>query len=192
MSGRAADDERDRRIRPVEPVPPARIAELLAASATTIVAELGALGTDGGWRPEPGEWSANECVGHLIEAERRGFAGRIRRILAADRPDVPADLEDWDPPAVAAARGDHLRSGSALAAEFAALREDGVTLVRSLRVADMDRVGIHPLVGPLRVDELLGEWVHHDRNHVRQLLAVSQARVWEQMGNARRFSQEDL
>ena len=49
-----------------------------------------------------------------------------------------------------------------------------------------------PTVGPLRVDELLGEWVHHDRNHIRQMLAVTQARVWAQMGNARRFSLEDL
>ena len=63
-------------------LPPARIADLLAASAATVVAELVALGDEGGWRPEPGEWSANECVGHLIEAERRGFAGRIRPILA--------------------------------------------------------------------------------------------------------------
>ena len=173
-------------------VPPARIADLLAASAATLVAELQALGPDGGWRPEPGEWSANACVGHLIEAERRGFAGRIRRILAADRPDIPADLEDWDPPAVAETRRDHLRSGVELAAEFGALRLDGVALVRSLGSADMARVGIHPDVGPLRVDELLGEWVHHDRNHTRQLLAVAQARVWAQMGNARRFSLEDL
>ena len=176
----------------LDAVPSGRIAGLLAASATTILAELAALGPDGGWRPEPGEWSANECVGHLIEAERRGFAGRIRRILAADRPDIPADLEGWDPPAVALARRDHLRSGQELATEFAGLRSDGVALVRSLGPADMNRVGIHPDVGPLRVDELLGEWVHHDRNHIRQLLAATQARVWEQMGNARRFSLENL
>ena len=171
---------------------PTRIADLLAASATTVIAELVSLGDDGGWRPEPGEWSANECVGHLIEAERRGFAGRIRRILAADRPLIPADLEAWDPPAVAEARRDHLRSGAELAAEFDALRADGVELVRDLTPADMGRVGIHPDVGPLRGDELLGEWVHHDRNHIRQMLAVTQARVWNQMGNARRFSLEDL
>jgi len=168
------------------------IADLLVASGTTVVAELVALGDHGGWRSEPGEWSANECVGHLIEAERRGFAGRIRRILATDRPDIQADLEDWDPPAVAGMRRDHLRAGAELAAEFDALRSDGVALVRSLRPADMARVGIHPMVGPLRVDELLGEWVHHDRNHIRQMLAVTQARVWPQMGNARRFSLEDL
>jgi hypothetical protein len=169
-----------------------QVALLLAASATTVVAELTALGPEGGWRPEPAEWSANECVGHLIEAERRGFAGRIRLILAAEHPEAAIVLEDWDPPAVAAARRDELRSGAELAAEFAMLRAEGVTLVRSLRPADMERVGIHPAVGPLRVADLLGEWVHHDRNHVRQLLAVTQARVWPQMGNARRFSLEDL
>ena len=169
-----------------------RIADLLAASASAAIAELHALGSEGGWRPEPGEWSANECVGHLIEAERRGFAGRISKILAADRPDAPADLETWDPPAVAERRADHLRSSAELAEEFAMLRAHGVTLVRGLRPVDMDRVGIHPHVGPLRVDELLAEWVHHDRNHIRQMLEVTQQRVWEQMGNARRFSLEDL
>jgi hypothetical protein len=175
------------------PLDPATVAGLLAATATTVTDELAALGPDGGWRPEPGEWSANECVGHLIEAERRGFAGRIRTILdAADRPDLPPDLETWDPPAVAAARRDDLRSGTELAAEFAELRAAGVELVRGLRVDDLGRSGLHPHVGPLRVDELLGEWVHHDRNHVRQMLAVTQARVWGQMGNARRFSLEDV
>ena len=170
---------------------PARIADLLAATAATVVAELIALGDAAGWRPEPGEWSANECVGHLLEAERRGFAGRIRTILAAP-PDAPAVLDAWDPPAVAAARRDDLRPGAELAGEFAALRAEGVALVRSLQPGDLERMGRHPDVGPLRVDELLAEWVHHDRNHVRQMLAVTQTRVWVQMGNARRFSLEDL
>jgi hypothetical protein len=177
------------------PLDPSVIADLLAAASTTVVAELRALGPAAGWPPEPGEWSANECVGHLIEAERRGFAGRIRRIVDAARgeqPFLPPDLETWDPPTVAEARRDHLRAPDELAAEFAALRADGVALVRSLGIDDLGRSGMHPHVGPLRVDELLGEWVHHDHNHIRQMLAVTQARVWGQMGNARRFSLEDL
>ena len=169
-----------------------RIADLLAASATTVVAELLALGDEAGWRPEPGEWSANECVGHIIEAERRGFAGRIRLILADAASGKRPKLEAWDQSAVALARRDDLRAGGELAAEFDALRADSVALVRGLRKNDLVRAGDHPHVGPLRVDELLGVWVHHDRNHVRQMLAVSQARVWPQMGNARRFFLEDL
>ena len=171
---------------------PARIADLLSASAATAVAELLALGDDAGWRPEPGEWSANECVGHMIEAERRGFAGRIRLILEAP-PDRPAQLEAWDPPAVAEARRrpPPLSVGARRRIRRASRRR------RPPRPRPQgDRPGrasgMHPDVGPLRVDELLGEWVHHDRNHVRQLLAVTQARVWRQMGNARRFFLEDL
>ena len=168
----------------MDPIPPARIADLLSATSETVMAELEALGELAGWPPADGEWSANACVGHLLEAERRGFAGRIRHILAEDRPALAA----WDPPAVAAARRDDDRRGPELAAEFASVRAESVVLVRSLTSADLGRVGIHPEVGALRVGELLGEWVHHDRNHVRQLLAVTQARVWDQMGNARSFS----
>lgn len=180
---------------PESPLALSTIADLLAATARTVTAELGALGDVGGWRPEPGEWSANECVGHLIEAERRGFAGRIRTILAGVRADEsfePPTLETWDPPAIAEARRDHIRSAAELASEFAATREDSVVLVRSLTDRDLGRSGTHPEVGELRVDELLAEWVHHDRNHIRQLLAVTQSRVWGQMGNARTFSALDL
>jgi hypothetical protein len=173
-------------------LPAEQIADLLAASARIVEAEMAALGSDGGWRPTPGEWSANECVGHLIEAERRGFAGRVQAILAADRPDIAVDLEVWDPPAVAEARRDHERSGSDLVAEFVALRAAGVALVRGLEPGDLARIGVHPHVGPLRVAEVIAEWVHHDRNHIRQLLEVTQTRVWAQMGSARRFSLEDL
>jgi hypothetical protein len=174
----------------MEPVETATVADLLAATTATVTEELRALGPAAGWRPAPGEWSANECVGHLIEAERRGFAGRIRAILAAPEDGEP-DLEPWDPPAVAAARRDHERPPGELADEFAALRTDSVAMVRGLTLDDLRRSGIHPQVGALRVEELLGEWVHHDRNHVRQMLAVTQARVWDQMGNAQRFSLEE-
>ena len=164
--------------------------------AATVVAELAALGAEGGWRPAPGEWSANECVGHLIEAERRGFAGRIRHDPRRARPSpgIPPDLEAWDPPAVAErAAATTCATAAELAAEFAALRARRRRAGPRPRSADdLRAAGIHPEVGPLRVDELLGEWVHHDRNHVRQMLAVTQARVWGQMGNARRFSLEDL
>ena len=178
------------------PLEPAIVADLLAATTQTVATELRALGPVAAWRPAPGEWSANECVGHLIEADQRGFVGRIRTILAAAGDDgagaEPPVLATWDPPAVAAARRDHERPVTELIETFASLRADGVALVRALRPEDLGRSGFHPEVGVLRVDELLGEWVHHDRNHVRQLFAVTQARVWGQMGNARRFSLQEV
>jgi len=68
------------------------------------------------------------------------------------------------------------------------MRRDSVALVAGLRAADLGRGGQHPKVGPLRVADLLHEWVHHDRNHIRQMLANLQTVAWPHMGNAQRFS----
>ena len=58
-----------------------------------------------------------------------------------------------------------------------------------LAAADLTRGGQHPKVGFLTVADLLHEWVFHDRNHIRQMLANVQAFAWPHMGNARRFSE---
>ena len=164
---------------------PAEVATLLPVTITVLRGEVGALPDRVvAWHPGPDEWCVKEVVGHLIEAERRGFSGRIRIILGADNP----TFESWDPPAVARARRDCDKPVGALLDELAALRQDGVALVRGLREADLDRGGRHPTVGPLRVRDLLAEWVHHDRNHLRQALANVQAYVWPAMGNSQRFS----
>jgi hypothetical protein len=166
-------------------LPPERIAELLAAAESHVIAELEALGDDlAGWRPATGEWSANECVGHMIEADRRGFAGRIERIRAID-----GVLESgWDQVAVAAERRDWERSVAAMIEEFRNGREAGIALVRSLRPAELDRTAVHARAGVVTISDLLQEWVFHDRNHIRQLLANAQARVWPAMGGTRRFT----
>ena len=38
-------------------------------------------------RPEPGEWSVLECVGHITDSEMI-VAARVRWILAEDEPDI--------------------------------------------------------------------------------------------------------
>ena len=169
----------------LEPLTTAQIAAFLRASGAQIRAELLALGdTWAQWRPAPGEWSANEALGHIIEADRRGFGGRIRRILAVDG----VEEHGWDQLAVAAERRDHEKTVDAILEEFTTGRIGGLEVVESLREADLERFAIHDRVGRVTVRNLLHEWVFHDRNHVRQILANGQARAWPAMGNARRFS----
>jgi len=167
------------------PLAPSEVARLLESAGAMIGAEFAAM-TEAAlvWHPAPGEWCAKEIVGHLIEAERRGFAGRIRIILAGNEP----ALETWDQVEVARARRDCERAARGLVEEFATMRRDSVALVAWLRAADLGRGGQHPKVGPLRVADLLHEWVHHDRNHIRQMLANLQTVAWPHMGNAQRFS----
>ncbi|HEX5824319.1 MAG TPA: DinB family protein [Candidatus Limnocylindrales bacterium] len=168
-----------------EPLSPERVASLLSAAEHHVIAELDGLGDElAGWRPAPGEWSANECVGHLIEADRRGFGGRIERIRATDG----VVEEGWDQLAVAASRRDWERPVAAVIEEFRAGREAGIATVRSLRRDELARHAVHARVGTVTISDLLQEWVFHDRNHIRQLLANAQARVWPTMGGTRGFT----
>jgi hypothetical protein len=167
------------------PLVPGEIAHFLRATTTTLAVELSGVPPRVlAWHPAPGEWCAKEVLGHLIETEERGFAGRIRIILASQDP----PLQPWDQNAVATARRDCERDAAELLGELAALRQDSVRLVEGLTSRDLARGGHHPKVGYLRVTDLLNEWVHHDRNHIRQVLANVQAYVWPHMGNAQRFS----
>jgi hypothetical protein len=166
-------------------VTPAEAADVLEASGGAFVSLLRSMPEEmASWRPAPEEWCANECVGHIIECERRAFAGRIQLALETDNP----GFEPWDQPAVARARHDCAKKAGQLIAEFEPLRRDSLQLVRSLQGDQLERGGVHPKVGRLTVNDLLHEWVHHDGNHLRQLLANVQAFVWPGMGNARRFS----
>jgi predicted nucleic acid-binding Zn ribbon protein len=92
---------------------------------------------------------------------------------------------------VARERQDCRRDLPALLAEWTRLREAAAALVETLRPEDLSRSGRHPQVGRLSIADLLGEWVHHDRNHQRQILANVQAYVWPHMGNAQRFSRPE-
>jgi len=167
------------------PLSPSAVASMLRGAAAAFAAELRGLPEPLlRWRPAPGEWCVKEVVGHIIESERRGFAGRIRIILGEDRP----SLEGWDPAEVAAARHDDERDGETLVTELLRMREDSAALVSGLRSDDLLRAGRHPKVGELTVGDLLQEWVFHDRNHLKQILSNVQAYAWPHMGNAQKFS----
>ncbi len=153
------------------PLSTAQVVLFLESTCALLEGEITALAeAEANWHPAPGEWCANEVLGHLIEAERRGFAGRIRDILAGKA------LHAWDQAAVARERRDCDRVAMSLWMEFMGLRHDSVALVRGLAAADLEKSGEHPEVGTLRVRDLLHEWIHHDRNHTKQLLARLEAR----------------
>jgi hypothetical protein len=165
----------------------AEIADLLETSGQAFASTLDALPpAAASWHPKPGEWCVNECVGHVVEAEKRGFAGRIRIILGAEEP----PLQTWDQEAVEKERRDCKREPSELRQELLDIRRESVGMVRSLQSEDLSRGGMHVEVGRLTVDELLHEWVHHDNNHLKQALGNVQAYVWSRMGNAQRFTRD--
>jgi DinB family protein len=170
---------------PPAPFTTAEIVTLLTAAMDAIRGEYSRLPSRVlTFRTAPKEWCILEVLGHLIEAEQRGFAGRIRLMLAEDG----RALERWDPEQVARDRRDWERDPSMLLGEFVRLREVSLQLVERLREADLAKRGEHPTVGTLTVNDILHEWVHHDRNHIAQMMANVQACAWPHMGHAQRFS----
>jgi uncharacterized damage-inducible protein DinB len=137
------------------------------------------------WRPAAGEWCINEVLGHMIEGERRGFAGRIQHILAEEQ----HICHTWEPDQVAQARADCAKGIGELLQEFTQLREASLGLVTGLQPAQLTKQGQHPKVGALSVSDLLYEWVYHDLNHFKQIESNVMALLWPQMANAQRFYQ---
>jgi hypothetical protein len=173
---------------PTVPLAPREVANALRASLLAIRVECTGLSAAVlRWHPAPGEWCALEVIGHLIEADERGFAGRVRTLLA----DADPLFRTWDQGAIARERRDCEKDPAGLLSEWTRLRESGIAVVEGLRPDDLARAGRHPTVGRLSIADLLAEWVHHDRNHQRQILANVQAYVWPHMGNAQRFSRPD-
>ena len=165
---------------------PREMAATLRAMGRTIEAEVLGLPLEAvRWHPAEGEWCVLEALGHLIECERRAFGGRIRQILSTPG---QAELQTWDPAEVARARRDCHRRPGELVAEFLELREAGAKMAEELRPEELTRGGSHPGVGVLTVNDLLHEWIHHDRNHVKQMFTNVQEYVWPDMGTAQRFT----
>jgi hypothetical protein len=106
-----------------------------------------------------GQWSAAECLRHLLDVERSVFPTRVRAFLAGQ--DFPGFDPDAQPPV------DLSRPGE-MAREFAALREQSLALLAQLTAADLSRSARHAELGPVTLGDMLHEWAAHDLNHTVQ------------------------
>ncbi len=111
--------------------------------------------------PAPNEWSALECLEHLLETERDVFPVRIRCYLGGQ--DFPA----FDPDSEKSERKAE-KSPVALAEEFAQLRQTSLAQLAQLTDADLDRQARHNKLGIVTLRETLNTWAAHDFNHTVQ------------------------
>ena len=112
-------------------------------------------------RPAPGEWSAMECLQHLIDTERMVFPIRLQALLAG------RDFAAFDPDAQGTQPADTL-TPAGLAAEFARLRPASLAALGQVTDADLPRTARHSELGIVTMAEFLHEWAAHDLNHIVQ------------------------
>src|SRR5258708_32897400 len=109
----------------------------------------------------PGQWSALNCLQHMIDTERFVFPARVRAFLAGRN----FDAFDPDSQGTVAQTG---RPAGELAAAFAGLRAESLGLFDRLTPADLPRQAVHAELGPVTLSHLLHEWAGHDLMHTVQ------------------------
>ena len=133
-----------------------------------VLAAIIAVGRDGvRFKLSPEDFSLLEHACHLRDLEREGYLVRIRRMIAEPRP----ALDSFDGTAVAAAR-DYMAQDARLAAmDFAAARKELTGLLAPLTDVDLNRQGTFE-GKPVRMSDLIGMIVAHDREHRLEMEAV--------------------
>jgi uncharacterized damage-inducible protein DinB len=110
--------------------------------------------------PDAGEWSALNCLQHVLDAERFLFPVRCRAFLGG------GVFDNFDP------RKKHADSDSQtpeqLAAAFARYRQESLALLKQVKDEDLERTAQHPKQGTVTLAELLHTWAAHDFMHTVQ------------------------
>ena len=107
-----------------------------------------------------GEWSALNCLQHLVETERQVFPARFRAFLTGqdftpfDPNEQHADLDAQTP--------------QQLASEFARHRQENLALIAQVKDDDLNRTAQHPQFGTVTLAQMLHTWAAHDLNHTIQ------------------------
>jgi hypothetical protein len=113
--------------------------------------------------PEPGEWSALQCLQHVVATETLVFPPRVRACLAGE----PFDPFDPDETAAAEPPASDIDPVT-LAERLAAMRAGSLAVLDGLAESDLGATGIHPRLGAVTLRELLNTWAAHDTMHVVQ------------------------
>jgi len=127
----------------------------------------------------PDTFSPFDVVGHLIHGERTDWAVRARIILeygntkTFDRYDRFAQYQE--------SKGKNVQQ---LLDEFALVRAENLQWLKAKHIteADLDRTGMHPVLGEVSLRNLLATWVVHDLTHIAQITRVMAKQYKTEMG----------
>lgn len=124
-------------------------------------------------------FSPFDVVGHLIHGEKTDWIPRIHLIMehGAEKP-----FEPFDRFAMLAEHEGRTIGG--LIDEFEKLRHQSLAELTSfsLKVEDLDRVGLHPALGEVTLRQLLAAWVAHDLSHMSQIARTLAERYRDDVG----------
>ena len=160
---------------PHKPLELAQVASLLNTTPRILQAMVSGLDRDIlQWHPTPEDWCINGIIGHLIEADRRAFAGRIQAIISTHNPQIL----HWNPVATSVARNDCLQNTSHLIDNLQVQRRKFANLVGGLTPCQLACTGTYRNYGTFTAADFVYEWAYHDFMHLKQISNNIQAFIW--------------
>lgn len=154
--------------------------EILEKTPSVLKTLLSGLNDDWTMNNEgPDTFSPYDVIGHLIHGEKTDWRERTNMILAhgISKSFVPFDRFAQHE----ASKGKTLQQ---LLNEFEGLRKENMDWFKSLRLAeaDLDKKGLHPVLGEVSLRQLLSTWVVHDLTHIAQITRVMAKQYKEEIG----------
>ncbi len=154
--------------------------EILERTPAVLTALLAGLTDDWVMNNEgPETFSPYDVVGHLIHGEKTDWTARAKMILEFGNTKT---FERWN--RVAMYEESKNKSLQQLLDEFAAIRKENMDWFTSLQLAetDLDKKGMHPVLGEVTLRHLLSTWVVHDLTHIAQITRVMAKQYKDEMG----------
>jgi hypothetical protein len=127
----------------------------------------------------PETYSPYDVVGHLIHGEKTDWTARTKMILESGNTQT---FVRWNREAMyEESLGKNLQQ---LLDEFAAIRKENMVWFKALNLTedDLDKKGMHPVLGDVTLRHLLATWVVHDLTHIAQITRVMAKQYKEEMG----------
>lgn len=112
-------------------------------------------------QPLEDEWSALECLVHLIDLDRTVFPSRVKSFLAGE------NFAAFDPATMGTKLTDDV-SATELAEQFATIRAENLQLIDTVTDDVLGNEANHSELGLVTLGQLLHEWGGHDLMHVVQ------------------------
>ena len=127
----------------------------------------------------PDTFSPYDVVGHLLHGEKTDWVVRAKIILAhgVNKPFDPYDrFAQYEE-----SKGKSLEE---LLDELEVVRKENISWLRSVHLSedDLERTGVHPVLGEVSLRNLLSTWVVHDLTHIAQITRVMAKQYIGEMG----------
>ncbi|MCO6175570.1 DinB family protein [Flavobacterium sp. NRK F10] len=124
-------------------------------------------------------WSPYDVLGHLIHGEKTDWMVRINIILSESENKLFKSFDRF-----AQLKEEQNLPIEKIILEFKNLRKKNLAELASLHITerDLSRIGVHPELGEVSLQQLLATWAVHDLGHIAQISRVMAKQYVKEVG----------